>query len=163
VTEAQDLLGTARTIIDTNVYMTLGTVSEDGRPLVSPVYYAMADYRRFYWVSDPDATHSRNLAERPEASIVIFDSHAKPGEGQAVYMTATVEQLTGEDIAPGLEIYPGPAERGGGPLAPEELRAPAVYRLYRATVSEHSVLCPRDFGPCALHGRAVDHRVAVNP
>ena len=43
--------------------------------------------------------------------------------------------------------------RGGRELTPADLRSPAPYRLYRATVTEHSVLCPRPAGvPCADHG-----------
>ena len=45
-------LGTiARTIIDSNFYMTLGTADENGRPWVSPVYYAHEGYANIYWVS----------------------------------------------------------------------------------------------------------------
>ncbi|MFL6008223.1 MAG: pyridoxamine 5'-phosphate oxidase family protein [Rubrobacteraceae bacterium] len=31
--------------------MTLGTADENGRPWVSPVYYALEGYVDFYWVS----------------------------------------------------------------------------------------------------------------
>src|ERR687897_3230711 len=64
---------------------------------------------------------------------------------------------------PGDEFVPhGRADRGGRPFAPAELRPPAPYRLYRAAVTEHSVLCPRNTGePCADHGLAYDHRTAV--
>ena len=55
----------ARTIIDANLYMTLGTADEAGRPWVSPVYYAFAGYEEFFWVSSPEATHSRHLPGRP--------------------------------------------------------------------------------------------------
>jgi hypothetical protein len=36
-------------------------------------------------------------------------------------------------------------------------------RLYRATVSQHWILCTRrELGsPCPLHGRAFDHRIPV--
>jgi hypothetical protein len=40
------------------------------------------------------ARHSRNLAARPQVSIVIFDSHARIGMGQAVYVSAVAEELT---------------------------------------------------------------------
>ena len=56
-----DLGAIARTIIDSNFCMTLGTADENGRPWVSPVYYAHERYASFYWVSSPEATHSRNL------------------------------------------------------------------------------------------------------
>ena len=160
----QDIGALARAIIDANLYMTLGTADRDGRPWVTPVYFAAAHYREFYWTSDPEAAHSRNLAQRPELSIVIFDSTVPAYEGQAVYMSATAEQLAGPELDRALQVYPGPPERGGSSVTADMVQEPAAYRLYRATVSEHFVLCPRDIGqPCALHGRAVDHRAAVTP
>ena len=132
--------------------MTLATADEDGRPWASPVYYAAGGYREFFWISSPETTHSRNLATRPELSIVVFDSQQPPGTGEAVYMTAVGEELSGEDLAGGLQVYPGPVD----------VEPPSPYRLYRARVSEHSMLCPRDAGsPCAEHGLAFDHRTAV--
>jgi len=167
----QDLVAIARAIIDTNRYMTLATADGDGRPWASPVFYAAANYTEFYWLSAPEATHSQNLAQRPQLSIVIFDSGVPAGTGQAVYMSATAEQVAVHDLGPGLAVYPGPAEPGSAepgsaepgsdPLTPEQVQAPAPYRLYRATVSGHSVLCPRDSGPCPLHGLQFDHRTPV--
>ena len=40
-----------------------------GRPWVSPVFVADDGYRDLDWISAPQATPSRNLAERPEASM----------------------------------------------------------------------------------------------
>jgi hypothetical protein len=43
-----------------------------------------------------------------------------------------------------------------------DVRPPAPYRLYRATVTRHSLLCRRDAcEPCADHGLAFDHRTDV--
>ena len=141
--------------------MTLATVDDDGRPWVSPVFYAAKDYTDFYWISSPEVTHSRNLARHPHVSIVVFDSQVPAGAGQAVYMAATAAQLSGEEVDRGLEVYPGPAEHGGREIPPEQLLPPAPYRLYRAVVSQHWILCPRDAAPCTLHGRAFDHRTTV--
>lgn len=158
----RDLETIARAIIDSNLYMTLGTADDDGRPWVSPVYYASNAYTEFYWISAPEATHSLNLATRPQVSIVVFDSQVPPGSGQAVYMSGIAEQLAGDDVDRGIKVYPGPAERGGRAITSEQLRPPGLYRLYRATVSQHSILCPRSSGqPCPLHGRAFDHRTPV--
>lgn len=160
-----NLADLARSIIDENLYMTLGTAGWDGRPWVSPVYFASADHTDFYWISDPRSTHSHNLAERPQLSIVIFDSRLLPGSGQAVYMSAEASMLSGPDLDRGLAIYPGSPQRGASGVTRDQLVPPAPHRLYRATVSEHSVICPRAGGqPCALHGNAgnaVDHRAAV--
>ena len=157
----RDLAAIARTIIDVNHYMTLATADAEGQPWASPVFYATADYAEFYWISAPETTHSRNLAQRPEISIVVFDSAAPEGDGQAVYLSATAEQVPDDDLDRALAVYPG-----GGGLAPrdnrEQVQAPAPYRLYRATAFEHSILCPReDGGACTGHGVLFDHRVPV--
>ena len=86
-----DLGAMARAIIDSNLYLTLGTADENGRPWVSPVYYAPEGYTEFYWVSSPEATHSRNIAARPEVAIVVFDSRTPIGSGQGVYVSAIAE------------------------------------------------------------------------
>ena len=85
--------------------MVLGTADEAGRPWVSPVYFAVSDYTDFYWVSLPDARHSRNLASRPEVSIVVFDSSVPIGTGQGVYMTARAEELAGSELERGIEVF----------------------------------------------------------
>jgi hypothetical protein len=133
----------ARTIIDSNLYVTLGTADENGRPWVSPVWYASAGYAEFYWVSSPEARHSRNLATRAQVSMVVFDSRAPIGTGQAVYMSAAACELTGVELERGIEIYSRASVAGGGrEWGEEEVRVPALYRLYRADVTEHWVLDP---------------------
>ena len=77
--EGEELETIARRVIDSNQFMTIGTADEDGVPWVSPVWYAPAEYREFFWVSDPEARHSRNIAARPQVAIVIFDAHEAGG------------------------------------------------------------------------------------
>jgi hypothetical protein len=121
----------------------LGTADETGRPWVSPMYFASARYTEFYWVSSPEARHSLNIAMRPQASIVIFDSHASIGAGQGVYMSAVVEELIGVDLDKGTNIYSRTSiAHGGHEWRQEDVKAPALYRLYRAIASEHWVLDP---------------------
>lgn len=161
--ELAELPAVARAIIDANVYMTLGTADAAGRPWASPVYYACVDYREFYWMSSLEATQVRNIGVRPEISIVIFDSQIPVGSGQAVYMSAVAGPVPDDEIDRVLEVYPGPADRGGTPITAELVRAPSPYRLWRATVARHSVLCPLSARrPCPVHGRISDHRTIVN-
>ena len=139
----EDLGAVARAIIDDNRYMVLGTADAEGRPWVSPVYYAPSGYAELYWVSSPEANHSRNLAGRPELSIVIFDSRVAVGEGQGVYMSAVAQELTDSDFEHGIEIFSRVSEsHGAKPWTLDDVRPPAPYRLYRARVSEHWVLDP---------------------
>ena len=73
----------AHAILEANLDLTLGTADAAGRPWATPVYYAVEGAREFFGVSSPEAAHSRNLSARPEVGIVIFDSHALIGTGQA--------------------------------------------------------------------------------
>ena len=159
-----DLAAHARAIIDANLYLTLGTTDADGRPWTSPVYFAPAGDRRFYWMSATDARHSRHLAERPQVSMVIFDSTVPPYHGRAVYAVGEARELSGTDLDRALEAYPRPDGQGATPVTRSEVTAPAVYRLYQATVSDMWILCPREpRQPCPLHGLARDHRARVTP
>jgi nitroimidazol reductase NimA-like FMN-containing flavoprotein (pyridoxamine 5'-phosphate oxidase superfamily) len=130
----------AREIVDANRYMTLATADETGLPWASPVWYAHSDYRNFFWVSKPEARHSRNLSARPELAIVIFDSH-EPGTGRSFYMAAEAELLEGEELERGIEIFSSRSEAQGLPRwGPEDVRPPARHRLYRATAGDQFVL-----------------------
>jgi nitroimidazol reductase NimA-like FMN-containing flavoprotein (pyridoxamine 5'-phosphate oxidase superfamily) len=142
MTDKQDLVQLTRSIIDSNRYMTLGTADESGLPWVSPVWYAAAGYLEFFWVSSPDARHSRNLAGRPQLAIVIFDSH-RAGDWNALYMSAVAEELL--DVDDGIAVFSRTSEaQGMRSWTREDVRSPARHRLYRATASEHFVLDPRD-------------------
>jgi hypothetical protein len=144
----------AREIIDNNLYMVLGTSDASGRPWASPVYFAPAGYFEFFWVSSPEATHSRNIAVRREVGIVIFDSRVPIGTGQGVYMTADAEQATGQALARGIEVFSRRSvAHGGKPFSLTDVQGEAGRRLYHAMASGHSMLA-KDGQP--------DHRIGVN-
>lgn len=153
--DRSDLDAVAREIIDANAYLTLGTADGSGRPWVSPVYFACGDYTDFFWVSAPDALHSRNIGERPDVAIVVFDSCVAIGEGQAVYAEATAEILDGEALDRAVRIF---SERsvahGVRPWTVEDVLPPRPYRLYRARAARHWVVDPE---------ASPNRRVPVNP
>jgi uncharacterized protein YhbP (UPF0306 family) len=145
VNDEPGLPDVARAIIEANSYMTIATADERGVPWASPVWFAPAGDARFYWVSDPEARHSRNLAIRGEVGIVIFDSQAPIGTGQGVYVDAVAEQVTGAVIEPGIEAYSRrSAARGGQEWTRADVESPARMRLYCATVTEMFVLDEHD-------------------
>jgi hypothetical protein len=127
----------ARKIVDGNQYMTLGTADASGRPWVSPVWYAADGYAAFLWVSRPGTRHSLNLSERPELSIVIFDSTVPIGTGVGVYMSGSAEELSGPALERGIEVFSRRAlAQGGHAWGPADVTGSAERRLYRAEVSE---------------------------
>ena len=139
----QKLEALARAIIDANLYMTLATADESGRPWASPVYFAVEDYREFIWVSRPESRHSRTLAVRPELGSAIFDSRVPINTGQGVYVSAVAQELTGPDAERAIEIFSGRSQAHGGEAwTLADVRAPAEFRLYGATATDHSVIRP---------------------
>jgi Pyridoxamine 5'-phosphate oxidase len=144
---------TVRDIIEANRYLVLATADAAGRPWSSPVYFAHIGYTEFFWVSAPEVTHSRNIAVRPEVSIVIFDSQAAIGTGQGVYMSAVAKLLADGETARGIEAFSRRSvTHGGAEWTSEDVRPGAGLRLYRATAGSHSIL--------AKDGRP-DHRIPI--
>jgi general stress protein 26 len=95
-----------RDIIEANRYLVLATADTAGRPWSSPVYFAHVGLAEFFWVSSPDATHSRNIAVRPEVGIVVFNSQVAVSTGQGVYMSAIARLLENGETARGSRRSP---------------------------------------------------------
>jgi hypothetical protein len=154
-----DLDALARRVIEGNHYMTLATREPDGRPRLSPVYYTPARYADFYWVSSPEARHSRNVAADPGVEIVIYDSTVAVGAGEAVYLSARARLVPDDE----LEAVCGEAFRttaGAEPFTPDELRGDAPLRLYVAHATSWEVHVP---GRDPVHGRGLDSRQPADP
>jgi hypothetical protein len=154
-----DLDALARRVIDSNVYMTLGTLDPTGGPRLSPVFYTPARYTDFYWLSSPEAHHSRNLAASPAVQIVIFDSTVAVGEGEAVYVTGTAGAVPDEalDTACPEAFRNVPGTRA---FTPDELRNDPELRLYVAHATTWAVHVPFRH---PLHGSGVDTRQPADP
>jgi pyridoxine/pyridoxamine 5'-phosphate oxidase len=134
-----------RPIVDQNRYMTLATADADGHPWASPVWYATVDYREFIWVSAAQARHSRNLAQRPELAIVIFDSQQRPHTSEGVYLAALAEQVPDSELDRCLDIFSTVSRRQGLPeWKRADVEPPARLRLYHATAAERYILDSRD-------------------
>jgi hypothetical protein len=143
VGKGEDLTAKARGLLDEIAYMVLGTADADGRPLVSPVYFAHAGYVDFFWVSSPQATHSQNLAARPEVFIVVFDSTQQIGSGRGVYVEAEAAELSGEELERGIAVFSARSqEHGAKEWTAADVTGDANYRLYRARAQGHSMLDP---------------------
>jgi nitroimidazol reductase NimA-like FMN-containing flavoprotein (pyridoxamine 5'-phosphate oxidase superfamily) len=131
----------AREIIDRSLYMVIATADPSGQPWASPVYFAPSGYRDFFWVSEPDATHSLNLRDRREVGIVIFDSSVAIGKGQGVYVLGVARELPAHETAEGIKIFSKRSVgHGGGEWSVEDVSPPARHRLYQATAEGHYVL-----------------------
>ena len=142
VTQEQDLAAIARSIVDANRFMALGTANASGTPWVSPVWYAPLSCRECVWVSRPQTRHSRNLAARPQVAIAIHDSH-RAGGWSALYMAAVAEESRGRRRrARGLQ--PTVGGTGAVRLVARQVVPRGEFRLYCATAGEQFVLDDHD-------------------
>jgi nitroimidazol reductase NimA-like FMN-containing flavoprotein (pyridoxamine 5'-phosphate oxidase superfamily) len=101
---SNDLLFALNDMLERIKHATVATVSADGRPWNTPVYFARERYS-LYWISRRDARHSTNIQQNGRAFVVVFDSSRDDSTGAGIYIDAEVAELTNEDnIQQGLEL-----------------------------------------------------------
>jgi uncharacterized protein YhbP (UPF0306 family) len=140
-------------------YLVLGTADAEGRPWVTPVFYAADGEHRVLWVSSADSRHSRNISARPAVAITIFDSHAPVGGAEAIYLEATAEPVSNHAVAADVERLNArlPASHR---LGPEDIAPAGPLQVYQASITQHFVLIR---GGDTRFGHDVDTRLAVTP
>ena len=140
-----DLVAEALRVIETNTYLTLATAGSDGTPWATPVWFAAYGLGLFVWASKPGARHSRQLLERPEVAISIFDSSVDPDDAAAVYVEATAAEVGPDEQAAALALFNTRAQLQGLPgWTAEKVSGAARHRLYRAQVQRLWVLDEHD-------------------
>lgn len=112
-------------------YATLATVTPEGDPWNSPVRAVHDQNGCFYWFSDKDNQHSRNVRHAGKVFIVIYDSTVPEGQGEGVYMQAHAVQLEEGDVE---EIRRARRlKKGPGDEDPAQFLGKSARRVYKAT------------------------------
>ena len=118
-----NLTNRAKEIIEKITYITIASISKEGKPWNAPVFSAYdKDYiwqragksrhggicgertkwknvtrgdifYNFYWGSYRDSQHSKNIGANKNVFLVIYDSTADAGTGEGVYIEATATEL----------------------------------------------------------------------
>lgn len=131
----------ARRIIDENSYATLATADVDGRPWVTPIWFAERGLRQYVWVFRTTRRHSLNVAQRAEIALVVFDSTVEGGSASAVYVEAAAAQVPDHELAAALAIFNAKCEASGlSTWDMSAVSADAPHRLYLATALQVWVL-----------------------
>lgn len=148
----------AQKIIRENLYITIATAMK-GKPWISPVYFA-CDKLNFYWSSSKHSTHSTNIRKNSSAAAVIFNSGAKEGTGNALYMTGIASEVSGKEIGRGLDLL---WERSGMKskyfkgMKPADYTGSSPVRIYKFVPRKFWVLNE----PVRVKGKLVDVRKEV--
>ena len=150
----------AKKIIADNIYMTIATASLDGKPWISPVFFAYDDAYNLYWVSDKNSRHSNLIRENNKVAIVIFDSSAPEGEGDGVYVEAQVVELDDtQEVEKAMSILSNRVTQEEFKIKKiGEVTEEGVWRIYKAIPQSISKLKEGEY----INGQYVDRRIEVN-
>jgi uncharacterized protein YhbP (UPF0306 family) len=123
---------TKEEILQSNLYLNLATVRDDGQPWNTPLFYYY-DGLALYWWSDKQSVHSGNVRREARAFITIYDSRQPVGNSRALYIQARVEELA--DVSDGiLSEY---SKRAAPYVITRELcTGPAEGRMYKAIIQQ---------------------------
>jgi hypothetical protein len=128
----------ALALLEANTYQTLATADAEGVPWATPVWFAFdAAARRLLWVSAPETRHSRNVAVRPLACAVVFDSRVLPQDAAAVYVAGRAGERDAAEIA---AYSARSVALGLSPWGVGDVSGDARMRLYGLDVEEAWVL-----------------------
>ena len=155
----QQYVERAKRIINKLLYITIATSSKDGIPWNSPVYSAFDEDYNFFWASDQNGQHSKNIAENNKVFIVIYDSTVPEGTGEGVYIQAKAYKLEEpKDIEHGLKYLDGRVNKKKDQKTRiAEFQGDNPRRVYKAVPEKVWV---NDDGD--INGKYIDIRIEVN-
>jgi uncharacterized protein YhbP (UPF0306 family) len=156
---AEQMWETVPRLLALHRYLVLATADAAGSPWASPVFYAADGEHRLLWVSSPDSRHSRNIAERPEVAITVFDTDAPIGRAEALYLESTAGPVADDALSPAVALLNSrlPARQH---LTADDLTPAGPLRVYEARVRQHHVLVR---GGDVRFDNVTDARLAVRP
>jgi nitroimidazol reductase NimA-like FMN-containing flavoprotein (pyridoxamine 5'-phosphate oxidase superfamily) len=122
---------TARQILEDICYMAIASVSSDGQPWSTPVYFAYDEELNLYWTSAKDSCHSSNIAINPAIFISIYNSAAPEGSAVGLYIKATARELgDAAQVRKACECLYGRAQKARPPET--EFMGASPRRVYKA-------------------------------
>jgi len=141
-------------------YLVIATSSKDGKPWISPVFYAFDDDYNLYWVSSKNSRHSELIRENPKVAVVIFNSTKGEGKGDAVYIEANVQELTDEkEIEEAMKFYDSRASKPELRVKdPQNVVGEKEWRLYKATPK----MVFKSSDPVEVNGQRIDTRNQID-
>jgi len=150
----------ARQILAENIYCTIATSSKEGIPWISPVFFGYDEKFNIYWISDKNAKHSKLIHSNPKIAIVIFNSKAPEGKGDAIYIEAEAHELTNEkEIKKGVKIRDSRAKIEEFRVKKiEEVMNDGAWRIYKAIPRKISKLTKGEY----INDQYVDKRIDIS-
>jgi uncharacterized protein YhbP (UPF0306 family) len=96
----------AQKLLDASTLCTIATVTAAGRAHINTAYFAWSPAFDIVWMSEPRATHSRNLRGNDSVAIAVYDSSqtwGKPDRG--IQLFGSAREIGGENDNQAETLY----------------------------------------------------------
>jgi len=88
----EEIISHANHLLETIINPTIATTDRFGNPWAAPQFMAYDSTKQtYYWCADRQSQHGKNISNNPNVYIVVYDSMAAPGAGDAVYVRAKAQ------------------------------------------------------------------------
>ena len=148
-------------LIENNNHLVLATADTEGKPWISPLFFAYDTSYNTYWVSDKSARHSENIRSRPEVSISIFCPVPPDNVFDGIYIDAEAAELTEErDILEAISVLQARPQSSKFMVSDiSNVTGDASWRIYKAAPQE---INKRSDAVCPKTGQAITIRKVVS-
>lgn len=87
----------AKNILENIPYLIIASIDESGLPNNSPMFSVYDKNYNFFWNSQINSKHSKNIRNNPNVFCVVFNSSVKEGDGLGVYMEGKAFEINNKD------------------------------------------------------------------
>ncbi|SRR5581483_10096083 len=141
---ATRIAASARELLDASTLCAIATVRADGSAHVNTAYFAWSPDLEIVWMSERQATHSRNIRGNPSVAIAVYDSRQTWGEpDRGIQLFGTAHEAEGEEGVGARTLYARRFPR----LADADFGA---YRFYRFRPRRLKLFDERALGPATF-------------
>jgi uncharacterized protein len=103
---ATRLRAVAQTLLDASPLCAIATTTPSGNAHINTAYFAWGQDWRLIWLSDPQARHSRNLADHASAAIAVFDSGQTWGDAdRGIQLFGSAREATAARVDEARRLY----------------------------------------------------------
>jgi uncharacterized protein YhbP (UPF0306 family) len=139
-----------RQLLAASTLCSIASVCDDGRPHINAAYFAWNDLMDIFWMSEPEAQHSRNVRASGAVAIVVYDSNQAWGtRGRGIQLFGHAEELEGEAAREAKATY----RHRFAALSEAEY---AAYRFYRCRTQQVKLLDEEVLGDATFVTARID-------
>ncbi len=100
------IAATARELLDASTLCAIATVTPDRRAHINTAYFAWSPELEIVWLSEPRASHSRNLRANGSVAVAVYDSGQTWGEpDRGIQLFGTAREVDGREADEARALY----------------------------------------------------------